>query len=138
MAVQLSRVLGRPDGLAEEEAVLHPVWTDLALHCRTRDSVSYQGTDDLPCSGLHLVPWVVVYLRSCAKSASRYYPSERIEKPSSDLGEVHCPGWRERLEVVEELYQHFEEAVEMASDVNCSRVIVFVDVSLDYQAKGCV
>jgi hypothetical protein len=40
--------------------------------------------------------------------------------------------------VVEELYQHFEEAVEMASDVNCSRVIVFVDVSLDYQAKGCV
>jgi hypothetical protein len=40
--------------------------------------------------------------------------------------------------VVEELYQHFEWAVVMASDVSCSRVIVCVGVSLDYQAKGYV
>jgi hypothetical protein len=40
--------------------------------------------------------------------------------------------------VVKELYQHFEWAVVMASDESCNRVIVCVDVSLDYLAKECL
>jgi len=40
--------------------------------------------------------------------------------------------------VVEELCQHFEWAVVTASDVYGTRVIVYVDVWLDYQARGYV
>ena len=92
MAVLPSREPGRLDDLAGEEVVLHLIGIDLRLHYRIRDSVSYPQTDDLPCPDLHLVPWVVVYLRFCAKFASRYYPSGRIGKPSSALAEVQRPG----------------------------------------------